>query len=339
MDTSLDATGFHPRPLPPSLRFAAAERLVEATGQAARQAARRIVDAGSSGGIGFEHAYATFEPGVGRVREVALAVPSPGRSTLVFLGRPQPGHDRPNERVQCIRALGAHLANLPGQPIDIAQSLPSSGEPWAIDAFLAAGWQTVGALAYMRRPLRAEEALKTRSMRSTLPEPPLPDGVTLEPIAVPGPGQAAPPELVHALEASYADTLDCPDLCGMRETADIIASHAAIGRPELALWSLLRHGGRPAGALLLSCLPEQRCYELVYLGLGPSLRGHGLGETLMQRAIATMAMRVRQNRARVGWSITCAVDKANRPAVRLYERLGFVSFDSRVACVKTLRSE
>ncbi|MGD1915760.1 MAG: GNAT family N-acetyltransferase [Phycisphaerales bacterium] len=336
----MDATGFHPRPLPPGARLAAAERLVEASGQAARDTARRIVDSGSSGGIGFEHAYATIEPGTNRVREVALAVPSPGRSALVFLSRPQSGRERPDERAECVRAVCQYLAQLPGQPIDIAQSLPAAAERWAIDALLAANWQTVGSLAYMRRPLRAEEAARSGlAWAKPGSGEPLPDGLEIEPIRVPGAEEPAPPELIEALEASYIDTLDCPDLCGMRETADIIASHAAIGRQELALWSLLRHEGRPAGALLLSCLPEQRCYELVYLGLGPSLRGNGYGELLMRRAIETLATRVRQSKARAGWSITCAVDKANRPAVRLYERLGFAPFDSRVACVWSVRPD
>ncbi len=260
-----------------------------------------------------------------------------GSDVRPFLSRPQIGRDRPEERADCARAVTRHLAELPGRPVDIAQSLPSSKESWAIDALLSANWQTVGSLAYMRRPLRAEEATKSGLAWSKPGAEPLPDGLEIERIRVPGAGAPAPPELVQALEASYVDTLDCPDLCGMRETVDIVASHAAIGRQELALWSLLRHEGRPAGALLLSCLPEQRCYELVYLGLGPSLRGNGYGEFLMRRAIDTLATRIRQSKARSGWSLTCAVDKAFRPAVRLYERLGFAAFDSRVACVSSVR--
>lgn len=332
----MDAIGFHPRPLPPGLRLAAAQRLVEGTGQGARQAARRIVESGHKDGVAFDHVIATYEPGMGRVREVALAIPSPGRSALVFLSRPQPGIDHPAERAACVAALCEHLAALP-MDLEIAQSLPGVGEAWAVRALKDAGWHTVGELAYMRRPLRAEEAAKGGLLRSAASEPALPDGVELEPIRVPGPGHHAPPALVAALDDSYVNTLDCPELCGLRHTEDIVASHAAIGRPELALWSLIRHEGRPAGALLLSCLPENRCYELVYIGLGPSLRGMGLGEALMRRAIGVLATRVRQSQARSGWSMTCAVDTSNTPAVRLYQRLGFSAFDRRVACVRSLR--
>ena len=331
----MDATGFTPKPLPASMRLAAAERLVEGTGQAARQAARRIVEAGAAGGIAFDHAFATYDAGRQRVRELALGIPSPGRSALVFLSRPEPDADRPEERTACAASLTEHLASLPDRALDIAQSLPAASERWAVDALVRAGWRTVGELAYMRRPLRAEEAPKGGLLRGRQLDP-LPDGVELETVRVPGLGASPPPALVEALDESYTATLDCPDLCGMRRTSDIIASHAAIGRPELALWSIVRHEGRPRGALLLGCLPEQRCYELVYIGLGPALRGMGLGETLLRHAIGVLATRIRQSQARAGWSLTCAVDTANDPAVRLYRRLDFTSFDRRVACVRAL---
>lgn len=339
----MDASGFpqdcQPRLLPPDLRLAAAERLVEATGPAARQAARRIVEAGPDGGIAFDHAFATIDVDRRAVREMALAIPSPGRSALVFLSRPVPIGDRPTERVSCAVALTDHLAELPEHPIDIAQALPAAGERWAVDALMAAGWQIVGELAYMRRPLSPEDAPRQGLLRGREPEPDLPDGVELEPISIPDPGSPNLGLLVDALDDSYTDTLDCPELCGLRRTSDIAASHGAIGRPELAIWTLIRHEGRPAGAVLLAGLPEQHCYELVYIGLGPSLRGLGLGELLMRRAIAQLSARVKQSAMRTGWSLTCAVDTANTPAVRLYQRLGFTPFDRRVACVHGLGSE
>jgi ribosomal protein S18 acetylase RimI-like enzyme len=329
----MDASGFHhdcqpgkcqPRPLPADLRLAAAERLVEAVGPAAREAARRIVDAGADGGIAFDHAYATIDVDRRAVRELALAIPSPGRSTLVFLSRPDAAGDRPTERAHCAAALTEHLSALPGR------------ERWGVDALVAARWRIVGELAYMRRPLRPDDAPRSGLLRHREAEPELPDGVELEPFRIPDLGSANMGVLVNALDDSYRDTLDCPELCGMRRTSDIVASHAAIGRPELAIWTLVRHEGRPAGAVLLAGLPEQRCYELVYIGLGPSLRGQGLGEILMRRAITQLGARVKQSAARSGWSLTCAVDTANTPAVRLYERLGFIAFDRRVACVHGL---
>lgn len=337
----MDASGcphqYQPRPLPTDLHIEAAERLVEATGHAAREAARRIVEAGPDGGIAFDHAYATIDVDRRAVREVALAIPSPGRSALVFLSRPSPAGDRPAERARCATALTEHLESLPDRPIDIAQALPAASERWAVDALRASGWRVVGELAYMRRPLSADDAPRQGLLRHRDVEPDLPDGVELEPISIPDPGSPLLRLLVEALNDSYTDTLDCPELCGMRRTSDIIASHGAIGRPELAIWTLVRHEGRPAGAVLLAGLPEQRCYELVYIGLGPSLRGLGLGEVLMRRALGQLSARLRHGAMRSGWSITCAVDTANTPAVRLYQRLGFTPFDRRVACVHAVR--
>lgn len=329
----MDAEGFKPQRLPHAMRLEAALRLVEGTGPAARQAARGIIDAGPNNGIAFDHAIATLDPDRGVVRELALGIPAPGRSLLVFLSRPEPGHDRPQERTACVRALGEYLGTLPGRPIHIAQALPSRSENWATSALEGAGWTIVGHLAYLRRPLGPEDAPKGGFLRHKAEPRVLPSGVELEPIAPPLPGTPTHDDLLAALEQTYAHTLDCPGLCGMRETGDIIASHAAIGRPELVLWSLVRHEGVPAGAVLLSCLPEQRCYELVYIGLGPTLRGRGLGEWLLRGAIGQLGARLRQGGYRSGWSLTCAVDKANTPAMRLYERFGFVPFDHRVACV------
>jgi len=278
------------------------------------------------------------------VRELALAIPAPGRSAMVFLSRParggpaEPdarGASRPHrhgERVACLRALGAHLAALPGRPVAIAQALPHPSEAWAQAALLEAGWLVVGRLAYLRRPLVGRDA--------DPPAPPaLPAGVRVEPVAPPAPGAPCPPGLIEALEASYEDTLDCPGLCGLRRTGDIIASHAAIGRPELAQWRVVYEGSRPLGAVLVACVPEQRCYELVYLGLAPPLRGRGLGGALLAGAIAQVASRLRRGPSGAGWSMTCAVDAANDPAVRLYQRHGFRTSDARVACVLGLEGE
>lgn len=329
----MDAHGFQPRPLPDSLRLEAAVRLVEGAGSAARRAAKGIIDAGPASGFSFDHAMATVDIPQGRVREIAIALPAPGRSVLVFISRPEPGEDRPQERVACIRALGNHLSTLPGRPFHVAQALPARSEHWSVLAHQQAGWTVVGQLAYLRRPLDPEDAPRTGFLRPKALDWNLPGDVDCESIAPPTPGTPAHDDLRYALEQTYIDTLDCPGLCGMRDTQDIIASHAAIGRPELALWSLIRHEGVPAGALLLSCMAEQRCYELVYLGLGPSLRGRGLGELLLRSAIAQLASRLRQGGHRSGWSLTCAVDTANTPAMQLYQRLGFIPFDHRVACV------
>jgi ribosomal protein S18 acetylase RimI-like enzyme len=66
----------------------------------------------------------------------------------------------------------------------------------------------------------------------------------------------------------------------------------------------------------------------VYLGLGQSLRGKGLGRTLLPYCMA------RARSVVPGWPVTCAVDERNVPALRLYERLGFTVFGRRRALVR-----
>ena len=93
---------------------------------------------------------------------------------------------------------------------------------------------------------------------------------------------AAAPELLEALESSYQDTLDCPELCGLRETPDVLDSHRSTGVFDPALWWMVHVNGQARGCALFNRCPEQRTIELVYLGLSPELRGRGLGKWLLR---------------------------------------------------------
>ena len=52
--------------------------------------------------------------------------------------------------------------------------------------------------------------------------------------------------LMAALERSYVDTLDCPELCGLREKRDVLDSHRSTGKFDPNLWWLVRLGGAEA---------------------------------------------------------------------------------------------
>ena len=91
--------------------------------------------------------------------------------------------------------------------------------------------------------------------------------------------------LIEALDKSYEDTLDCPELCGVRTTEDVLASHKATGDFDPEHWWLVQLDGRPEGCVLMSRCPDQGALELVYLGLSTALRGRGLGRLLLDRAI------------------------------------------------------
>ena len=89
--------------------------------------------------------------------------------------------------------------------------------------------------------------------------------------------------------------------------------------------------GEPAGYLLLTPCPELESLELVYLGLGPSLRRRGVASALLSRGVASVA----DKRVRGLRSLTCAVDTRNTPALRLYARHGFIEYDRREVWLAT----
>jgi len=132
--------------------------------------------------------------------------------------------------------------------------------------------------------------------------------------------------LASLLEQTYADTLDCPGLAGLRRADEILEGHRRGGRFDPSLWTLLRLDGVAAGALLLNAASHLQVLELVYLGLIPSARGRGLGRSLIDHAISiAVARRVR--------SIMLAVDEENTPALRLYRAAGFRRHARRAALV------
>ena len=90
------------------------------------------------------------------------------------------------------------------------------------------------------------------------------------------------------LDASYEETLDCPGLCGLRRTQDIILGHKSSGRHDPDGWLLAKIDGVFAGAILLNHSREHNDIELVYLGLAPPVRGRGLGRLLLETQLATL---------------------------------------------------
>jgi ribosomal protein S18 acetylase RimI-like enzyme len=130
-------------------------------------------------------------------------------------------------------------------------------------------------------------------------------------------------DLFHqTLLRTYEDTLDCPELNGVRTLDEIVAGHRAQGRYDPRRWWLALAADQPAGVLILADVPELQGWDLSYVGVVPEARGRGLGSALIGKALAE----ARVARAR---QLTLAVDIRNGPARRLYNRLGFQPFDQR----------
>jgi ribosomal protein S18 acetylase RimI-like enzyme len=201
----------------------------------------------------------------------------------------------------------------------LAQALLETHEVAQLEALGAAGFIRLGDLAYLRRPLRKA----TGATPSTWPH-----GIEVQRLSeLPETDRSG--TLLRALERSYIDTLDCPELCGMRRVSDVLDSHYSVGVFDPALWWIVRERGQPEGCMLLSSCPEQQLIELVYLGLAPPLRARGIGASLLNMAFIDVARRSER-------SITCAVDLRNHPAMRLYESAGFQQFSTRIPMVKPL---
>lgn len=128
--------------------------------------------------------------------------------------------------------------------------------------------------------------------------------------------------LARIIEATYEDSLDCPQLNGVRQIDDVLDGYLLTGIYLGELWSLVRHGDADVGCLLLCEHPTTDHVELIYMGLVPAARGRGWGRVLVERAQW-------QTRQRGYACLALAVDASNLPALRMYRRAGLVPWDER----------
>lgn len=137
-------------------------------------------------------------------------------------------------------------------------------------------------------------------------------------------------DFAEVIQRTYIDSLDMPELDGVRSLDDVLASHQAGGRFDPGRWHLGRLDGEPgAGAiLLLSEQVDRAAWELAYLGLTPPARGRGLGRSALRFALELAGRHCGR--------LELAVDIRNHPAHRLYQAAGFLPFDRRVVHLATL---
>ncbi len=321
--------------IPQALWLSAAERLVAREGRQA--AAKRLLASAPTHGIDLDLMWGVIQsdpnPSKNRVRQVTLAVLGSGRTALLFLSNPETSKTlgKPETQTQEISAsVHAALDGLKArspQEVTLAQTLIETDQAWATQACLDAGMISVGKLIYMRMPIgKASKHPDT---------PPIwPTGITVRPITTIDPNALNTDyhNLIKALETSYEDTLDCPELCGLRSMNDVVDSHSASGDFNPARWHLIFKDNQPAGCCLLSHFPQTNSVELVYLGISPIARGLGLGKSVLAHGINQLGS--------IGIAeVTCAVDSRNEPAIRIYESLGFESFDARIGFVAPITPE
>lgn len=243
----------------------------------------------------------------GQLQAMCLWIASPGRTALLFSPNLA---EHPRLAPAAGVCIAAAISDALADGAEMVQAMVDPHDTLAIRTFTGAGLQPLATLSYMeRRPPLFCPVVR------------LPAGVTLRPYA------AYAHDLFRAaIQESYQETLDCPRLAGARDTQDVIAGHKAAGPFDPDLWSLVLWHDRPAGVSLLAHIPARNSLEIVYLGLAPFARGHGIGKALMQQALAYSVRR--------GCSlVSVAVDAANVPALKLYRRAGFAPMADRLAMV------
>jgi ribosomal protein S18 acetylase RimI-like enzyme len=130
-------------------------------------------------------------------------------------------------------------------------------------------------------------------------------------------------DLFHqTLLRTYEETLDCPEVTGVRDLGEVLEGHRAQGVYDPRRWWLALDGDRPVGVLLLTGLPESDGWEVAYVGVVPEARRRGWGRELLHKAL-------RAAHASQATHLTLSVDARNRPAWRLYLDLGFEAYDCR----------
>lgn len=249
----------------------------------------------------------------GRLAAVCLVLPNPGRTGMVFIS---PASDRRREGLVA-EATRVAVEALDPQRYRLVQALLEPTQVAEKRALTAAGFEPLATLLYLSRPIDRVPLQWSDEERQS------PLGLDTQTWSESHRGL-----FERAIEASYEQTRDCPGLVGVRSLADVIEGHMATGRFDPELWTVYHDGGEVAAVTLFAAVQGDETYELVYLGVCPAYRGHGLGRRLLQRGITAVA-------ARGGKRLCLAVDQDNAPARRLYTNLGFRGVSRKVAMIRT----
>jgi mycothiol synthase len=251
----------------------------------------------------------------GRILGALLTQPLAGRAAAVWAPEVDTSWGRAALASALIRGALDHLR---ARGFRIAQALVDTSAPrTAANDLTRGGLPRITVLTYMHRDT-------SRPIGLTLGRPRAPS-FDWRPY---GPETEA--EFREVLQATYAGSLDMPELEGIRSLDDVLASHQAAGRFDPSRWRVGALPGEPRAAaiLLLSEVPDRPAWEIAYLGLTPPARGRGLGKSALSYALNL----ARPNVPR----LELAVDDRNHPARHLYDVSGFTPFDRRMVHLSIL---
>lgn len=204
--------------------------------------------------------------------------------------------------------------------VELFQAIHAVPESGRVDQALVSGY-ALGGLKRVARLLQME-SVEIESQPSYEPQPNDERGAA----AAAGTAAAMPLEYRphHAMdwaewcrlvERTYIDSLDVPELIGLRQIDNTLLGYArGQSAPARRWWSVWLQGV-PVGCVILTPMFELDC-ELTYLGLVPEVRGKGYSSDMMRFILDWMH---REHLIR----LLLAVDERNTPAVATYLRFGF----------------
>jgi ribosomal protein S18 acetylase RimI-like enzyme len=226
----------------------------------------------------------------------------PGRGSLLW-PPVVPRRDTPDLEDALVRCACAWLRERGAR---LAQCLLTDEQVAIAAPLLRAGFAHITDLYYLRHPLVLDALFLGASAR-----------LVFEPY-----DPARPGAFHRTLEQTYAASLDCPELSGLRTVEAVIEGHQAQGKFDPARWWLVRHRGDAVGVLLLMEQPGGGDHEVVYMGVVPAARRRGFGREMLLHALC-------EAKAAGAAAVTLSVDGRNRPARELYRRVGFDGCDRR----------
>jgi mycothiol synthase len=280
---------------------------VESERSAHWQAIRVAAKSGNADHVVLLAAYAG-----GELLAAQVAQSLPGRAAVVWL--PQFSLAAKDARDDiAARLLARLLPDLAASGAHLAQALLATGDQADTRRLTAGGFTHAANLLYL-----AAEVQPVPDERVGLP-------IVMEPFR-----SHDASRLARLIDRTYVGTLDCPQLDGLRETADVIAGYQSVGEFRPELWSFVRYAGDDVGCLLVNLHPDVKHAEIVYLGLVPEVRGRGWGLEITRHA-QRLAGRHRCDR------VVLAVDADNLPAIRHYLAGRFARFDERAVWVRPLK--
>jgi mycothiol synthase len=132
--------------------------------------------------------------------------------------------------------------------------------------------------------------------------------------------------LQRLIVSTFEQSLDCPELNGIRTPDDIYAGYRA-GTPAPSRWWLAWENTEAVGILIVADGASPRLLDLAYLGVLPGSRRRGIGREMLAHVL-----HIAKTSGADG--MTLLVDERNQPAIQLYEQFGFRTFDRRELLLK-----